>query len=76
VVIMEPPGDRTHHCYPDACLYCCFSFGQINPPKTIHDVSVDRTMAMHHDCWNREALHQEARVTTSAAMARAGFFKL
>jgi hypothetical protein len=72
---MDPAGDHTHRRYRDACLYCCFSFGQINPPKTIHDVSHDRAMAMHHDCRNREALHQEARIATNAAMAETGFFK-
>ena len=33
-------------------------------------------MAVHRDCGNREDLHQEARVTTSNAVARARFFTL
>ncbi len=33
-------------------------------------------MAVHCGCGNRENLHQEARVTTSTAMARAKFFTL
>ena len=33
-------------------------------------------MAVHHECWDREDLHQEARVTTSTAVASVRFFTL
>jgi hypothetical protein len=66
--IMDPPRDRAHRHYPDVILRCRFSFGQINPPEAIRERSLERAMAVHHDCGNREDLHQEARVTTSIAI--------
>jgi hypothetical protein len=54
-------------------LRCSFSFGQIDPPETIRECSLERAMAVHHGCRNREDLHQEARVATSTATASVRF---
>jgi hypothetical protein len=70
---MDPPRDSAHRRHPDASLRCSFSFGQIDPPETIRECSLERAMAVHRDYGNREDLHQEARVATSTAAASVRF---
>ena len=52
-----------------ACVAAFLSV-KLTRPKPFASRSLERAMAVHHDCGNREDLHQEARVTTSIAITR------